>query len=335
MNLRIGINGFGRIGRTILRLIQKVPELEVVHINDISTPGELAHLFKYDSVQGVYSGEVQYADSSIIVSGKEILSTKALSPAKIEWGESGTQIVLECSGRFRDRDSCLDHLKKGPKKVIVSAPAKGDDVTLVMGVNHKSYDPSRHNIISNASCTTNCLAPVIKILNDRLGIINGYMTTIHSYTNDQRLQDGPHSDPRRSRAGALNQIPTTTGAARAIGLVLPELDGKLEGMSIRVPTPNVSLIDLVVEVEKETDKEKVNNFFEEESRGELKGYLDISYEPLVSCDYNGSKFSAVVDGLSTNVMGKRLVKVLAWYDNETAFSQRMIDLTRYLGKSLG
>jgi glyceraldehyde 3-phosphate dehydrogenase len=335
MAIRVGINGFGRIGRAVLRLTYGDPDIEVVMVNDLSPPETLVHLLKYDTVHGRFPGRVEVKNQGILFEGREIAVASGQQPKEINWSQAKVDIVLECTGRFRDREHCAHHIANGPKKVIVSAPGKGSDLTMVMGVNESSYKPAEHHVVSNASCTTNCLAPLAKVLDARLGIVHGYMTTIHSYTNDQRLLCGAHGDLRRARAGGLNQIPSTTGAARAIGLVLPKLEGKLEGMSIRVPTPNVSLVDLIVEVQKDASIKDVNGFFEEESKGPLKKYLDVSYEPLVSSDYNGSKYSAVVDGLSTNVVGKRLVKVLAWYDNETAFSQRMIDLAKYVGKSLG
>jgi len=335
MAIRVGINGFGRIGRCVFRLTHEDPEIEVVMVNDLSPPHVLAHLLKYDTIQGRFPGKVESTDTGIILDGKKIIDSTKPEPKDVNWGEGQVDIVMECTGRFRDRQHCEDHIANGVKKVIVSAPGKGSDLTVVMGVNDDQYKPDEHQIVSNASCTTNCLAPVAKILDERLGIVHGYMTTIHSYTNDQRLLCGAHDDLRRARAGALNQIPTTTGAARAIGLVLPNLEGKLEGMSIRVPTADVSLVDLVVEVKKDCSREEVNEFFKNEANGSMKGILDISYEPLVSSDYIGSKYSAVVDALSTNVVGKRLVKVLAWYDNETAFSQRMVDLAKHVGKTLG
>lgn len=335
MALRIGINGFGRIGRTILRLAAGDSDLEVVQVNDLSKPETLAHLFKYDSVHGRFPGEVSFTENRLLVDGREILCSMGKAPDQIDWGKQQIDVVLECTGGFRDREAAAGHLRRGVRKVVVSAPGKDSDLTVVMGVNEKIYQPDRHHIVSNASCTTNCLAPVAMVLDEGLGIVHGYMTTIHSYTNDQRLLDGVHKDPRRARAGGLNQVPTTTGAARAIGLVLPSLDGKLEGMSIRVPTANVSLVDLIVEVKQKTTIKEVNGLFEKAAGGPLKKYLNVSQEPLVSSDYNGSKFSAVVDALSTNVAGEKLVKVLAWYDNETGFSQRMLDLTKFIGKNLG
>lgn len=335
MGIRVGINGFGRIGRAILRLAAGDPYLEVVHINDLTPTDQMAFLFKRDDVQGTFPGKVELTETGFRVEGRDILCSNATDPKEIPWGQSHCDIVLECTGRFKDRPYSAEHLRDGVKKVIVSAPGKGSDITIVMGVNQDQYRPDQHQIISNASCTTNCLAPVAMVLDETYGIINGFMTTIHSYTNDQRVLSGPHHDPRRARAAALNQIPTTTGAARAIGLVLPHLAGKLEGISIRVPTPNVSLVDLVTLVSKEADIKGINEMFQQVSQGRLKGILDYSDEPLVSSDYNGSTFSGVVDGLSTNVIGGNLLKVLAWYDNENGFSSRMIDLTKMIGKSIG
>jgi glyceraldehyde-3-phosphate dehydrogenase, type I len=331
MSIRIGINGFGRIGRTIARLALGDPQVEIAMINDVSPPEVMGFLLKYDSVHMTLPVQVTETDHSITLNGKEIPWTKAMDPKQIPWGQAKVDVVLECTGRLKDRSQCQHHLDQGCKKVIVSAPFNEADLTLVMGVNQDSYDPKQHHVISNASCTTNCLAPVAKVLDEALTIRRGFMTTIHSYTNDQRILDGGHSDLRRARAAALNMIPTSTGGAKAIGLVLPRLKGKLDGMAIRVPTPNVSLVDFVAEVEKATRAEEINRHLEKAAAGPLKGILDYSNEPLVSSDYNGSKFSAVVDGLSTNVIDGSFVKVLAWYDNETGFSQRMIDLVKYIG----
>ena len=335
MAIRLGINGFGRIGRAVLRLAQADPNFEVVHLNDLTDVGHMAHLFQYDSVQGRFSGEVKTQDQNIIIDGRTIHCSQGTSPQEIPWDQTGCDLVLECTGHFRTREQCKGHLKGSVRKVILSAPGKGVDATFVVGVNHQSYDPEKHQIVSNASCTTNCLAPLAMILDENLGIQHGFMTTVHSYTNDQRVLDGPHPDLRRARAAALNQVPTTTGAARAIALVLPHLQGKLEGLSIRVPTPNVSLLDLVVQVEKDTSIDMVNGFFREAAEGALKGILDYIEAPLVSSDFNGTKVSASLDAPSTNVIGKRLVKVLAWYDNETGFSRRMLDLATQMANSLG
>ncbi len=335
MTLRLGINGFGRIGRAIFRLAHLDPDVQVVQVNDLSSGDVLGHMLKYDGVHGTFPPKVETAEKSFTVDGKKVLCTLASETKDLHWGDAGVDIVLECTGRYRDRAHGQGHLDQGAKKVIVSAPVQGVDVTIVMGVNEKDYNPKQHHVASNASCTTNCLAPVVKVLDEKLGIIQGFMTTIHSFTMDQRLLDGAHKDLRRSRAATLNQIPTTTGAAKAIGLVLPKLKGKLDGISVRVPTPNVSLVDFVGQMEKSCTVDQVNEFFIEAAKGSLKGILDFSHELLVSSDYNGSKFSAVVDGLSTNVLGGKLVKVLAWYDNETAFSQRMIDLAKYMSRTVG
>jgi glyceraldehyde 3-phosphate dehydrogenase len=335
MSIRIGINGFGRIGKNIMRLAQAHPEVKIVHLNDVGDTGTLAHLFKYDEIHGAFPGEVTAQAEGLTINGQLVRCTSEPDPAKIPWEVSNCQIVLECTGKFRDREKAARHLRGPVKKVIVSAPGKKNDLTVVMGVNQSKYDPKSHHVISNASCTTNCLAPLGMVLHENWQIVGGFMTTVHSYTNDQRVLPGPHKDLRRARAAGLNQIPTTTGAAKAIGLVLPELDGKLEGISIRVPTANVSLIDLVVQVQKEATIAQINETFRKEAQGRLKGYLDYTDLPLVSSDFNNNRFSATVDGLSTSVVGGKLIKVLAWYDNETGFSQRMVDLTRYIGKDLG
>jgi glyceraldehyde 3-phosphate dehydrogenase len=333
MSLRIALNGFGRIGRTIFRLAAGDPDIQFVKINDLAPTEDLAHLLKFDSVHGRFDGEVKAAGDHIEVNGKSIQCMKTADVTKLDW--KGVDIVLECTGRLDGKADCINHIKGGAKKVIISAPADDSDLTIVYGVNHTKYDPANHQVVSNASCTTNCLAPVVQILDESLGVKRGVMTTVHSYTNDQRIIDGAHKDPRRARAGALNMIPTSTGGAKAIGLVLPHLKGKLDGMAIRVPTPNVSLVDFVAEVKTPTDAKAVNALFQKAAAsGPLKGIFDYSAEPLVSTDYNGSRFSSVVDGLSTKVMEGNLVKVLSWYDNETGFSQRMVDLAKYIGKSL-
>lgn len=334
MATRIGINGFGRIGRCVLRAGYRNPELEFVGINDLTDPETLAHLLKYDSVHGRLAAAVQAKEGAIRVDGKEIRILSERNPGDLPWADLGVDIVLECTGLFRDRDKASSHLKAGARKVIISAPAKGEDLTVVLGVNHERYDPANHHIVSNASCTTNCLAPVAKVLNDAFGIERGLMTTIHSYTNDQRILDLPHKDLRRARAAALSMIPTTTGAAKAVGLVLPELKGKLDGMSIRVPTPNVSVVDLVAVVKKPVTVQQVNQTLLDAARGKLKGILDATEEPLVSVDYNGSTTSSNVDLASTSVMEGTLVKVLSWYDNESGFSHRMVDLCLLMAKSL-
>ena len=329
MAIRIGINGFGRIGRTILRLAHSNPDVQVVQINDITTTQAMAHLLKYDSVHGVFPAEVSSTEDQIVVDGKKILYTKIADIHKIKWTD--TDIVFECTGRLSGKTDNQHHLNGGAKKVIISAPADNVDATLVMGVNEETYNPKEHHIVSNASCTTNCLAPVAKVMDELLTIKRGLMTTVHSYTNDQKIIDSVHSDLRRARAGGLNQIPTSTGAAKSIGLVLPRLKGKLDGMAIRVPTPNVSLVDFVADVEKETTAEQLNAAFRDAaSKAPLKGILSFTSEPLVSTDFNGSRFSSVVDGLSTKVLDKTLVKVLAWYDNESGFSTRMIEMAKYI-----
>jgi len=334
MATKIGINGFGRIGRCILRAAIKSPELEFVGINDLTDPVTLAHLLKYDSVHGTLDAEVAAKEGAIVVNGKEIKILSERNPADLPWADLGADIVLECTGLFRDKEKASSHIKAGAKKVIISAPAKGEDLTVVLGVNDEKYDPANHHIVSNASCTTNCLAPVAKVLNDAFGIVRGLMTTIHSYTNDQRILDLPHKDLRRARAAALSMIPTTTGAAKAVGLVLPELQGKLDGMSIRVPTPNVSLVDLVAELKTSVTIEKVNQTLKKAADGKLKGILHATDEPLVSIDYNGSSTSSNVDLGSTAVMEGTMVKVLSWYDNESGFSHRMVDLCLLMAKSL-
>lgn len=336
MSLKVGINGFGRIGRTILRQALEGSGVEVVHVNDLASPKTLAHLLKYDSLKGRLGHEVSADESSITVARSsgalKMRCTAEPDPAKVPWQESGCEVVLECTGRLRDRDQCAEHLGGTVKKVLLSAPGDHMDHTLVLGVNHHDYRPEQDHVVSNASCTTNCLAPVAMILHQNFGIRHGFMTTVHSYTSDQRLLDGPHRDLRRARAAAVSQVPTSTGAAKAIGLVLPELDGKLQGMAIRVPTPNVSLVDLVLEVEKACTPAQINQAFQQAAGAELQGILDYTEESCVSVDYNGSVFSAVVDGLSTKVIGDRLIQVIAWYDNETGFSQRMLDLAQWISK---
>ncbi|OGP53426.1 MAG: type I glyceraldehyde-3-phosphate dehydrogenase [Deltaproteobacteria bacterium RBG_13_52_11] len=331
MGVKVGINGFGRIGRVVLRAAERMgADLDFVAINDLTDAQTLAHLLKYDSVHGLFPGEVQAAGDRILVNGKGIKVMAVKDPAQLPWKDLGVEVVMECTGLFRERDKAAKHLGAGAKKVIISAPAKGPDITIVMGVNHQEYDPKKHHIISNASCTTNCLAPVAKVILENFGIQRGLMTTIHAYTNDQRILDLPHEDLRRARAAALSMIPTTTGAATAVALVLPQLKGKLDGMAIRVPTPNVSLVDLVAEVEKETSVDGVNAAFKKASTGGLKGILGYSEEPLVSVDYNGTTLSSIVDALSTTVIEGRMVKVLAWYDNEMGYSARMVDVAKFI-----
>jgi glyceraldehyde 3-phosphate dehydrogenase len=331
MGVKIGINGFGRIGRIIMRAAQRMgADLDFVAVNDLTDAQTLAHLLKYDSVHGPFPGEVQVKDNAIFVDGKEIKVLAVKDPAQLPWKDLGVEVVMECTGLFREKANAAKHLEAGAKKVIISAPAKDPDITIVMGVNHQEYDPNKHHIISNASCTTNCLAPVAKVLLDTFGIQRGLMTTIHAYTNDQVILDFPHKDLRRARAAALSMIPTTTGAAAAVALVLPQLKGKLDGMAIRVPTPNVSVVDLVVEVEKETSVDGVNAALKKASAGELKGILGYTKEPLVSVDFNGTELSSVVDAPSTAVIEGRMVKVLSWYDNEMGYSARMVDLATFI-----
>jgi len=330
MTIRIGINGFGRIGRTIFRaaMAQKNSDFEIVHINDLTDTKTLAHLLKYDSVHGVLDKQV-YADvGGITVDGKAISVSSIKSPAELPWKEKKVDMVFECSGIFTKRADADLHLKAGAPKVMISAPATDEDLTVVLGVNQQKLDKTKHKVISNGSCTTNCLAPVAKVIQEAFGIKYGMMTTVHSYTNDQNILDLPHKDLRRARAAALNMIPTSTGAAKAIGLVMPELKGKMDGMSIRVPTPNVSLVDVTFEVSRPTTKEEVNKALKDASNGALKGILGYSEEPLVSSDYNGNPLSSIVDASCTAVMNGTMVKVLSWYDNESGFSWRMLDVAR-------
>lgn len=331
MAVKFAINGFGRIGRCILRAaLARKEQLEIVAINDIGDTKTMAHLFKYDSVHGNYPGEIKHTENEIIIDGKAIRLLKEKEASKLPWRDLGVDIVLESTGRFKGREDAVVHLQQGAKKVVISAPAKKPDITIVLGVNGDKYDPKAHQILSNASCTTNCLAPVAKVLMDSFGIVKGLMTTVHSYTNDQRILDLPHDDLRRARAAALSMIPTTTGAAKALGEVLPELKGKLDGISIRVPTPNVSLVDLTVDVGKDVTRDEVNAAVKKAAEGALKGIIRYSEEPTVSCDYNNDPHSAIFDALDTYVVEKRLVKVLAWYDNEWGYSNRMIDLAKLL-----
>ena len=329
MGVKVGINGFGRIGRMVFRAGLNNDKIEFVAINDITDPATLAHLLKYDSVHGRLNAEVSHTENSLIVNGKEMRIYTERDPSNIPWGDIGVDIVLECTGLFREKSKAEGHLKAGAKKVIISAPAKDPDITIVMGVNQEKYDPDKHHIISNASCTTNCLAPVCKVLMDNFGIEKGLMTTTHAYTNDQRILDAPHKDLRRARAAAVSMVPTTTGAAKAVSLVLPELEGKLNGMAIRVPTPNVSVIDLVAQLKKKASVEEINNSLKEASETYLKGILSVCEEPLVSIDFNGSSFSSIVDALSTMLIGD-MVKVISWYDNEFGYSNRMVDLASFI-----
>lgn len=334
MAIKIGINGFGRIGRTFLRIASSRGDFEIVAINDITNAKTLAHLLKYDSVHGIFNADIKVKEDAIVVNGKEIKILSIKDPASLPWKDLGAQVIVEGTGLFRDKEKASKHLQAGAKKVIITAPAKSPDVTIVMGVNEGDYNPEKHHIISNASCTTNCLAPVAKVLMEQFGIKKGLMTTIHSYTNDQRLLDLPHSDLRRARAAAMSMIPTTTGAAAAVSLVLPALKGKLDGMAIRVSTPNVSVVDLVVELEKSTTAEEVNSALKKAANGPLKGIMEFCEEPLVSIDFNNSLFSSSVDGPTTSVIGGNMVKVLSWYDNETGYSARIVDLIDHMGKSL-
>jgi glyceraldehyde 3-phosphate dehydrogenase len=332
--VRVGINGFGRIGRGFVRALARQPEaFDLVLINDLTDAGSLAHLLKYDSVHGRFPGTVEVKDKMLIINGDAVAISAERDPAKVGWGDAKADIVIECTGRFNSHADSSKHLEAGAKKVLISAPATGPDATLACGINLETYDPAKHHIISNASCTTNCLAPVVKVLDDNYGIKTGLMTTIHSYTNDQKILDLPHKDPRRSRAAGMSMIPTTTGAAKAIALVLPQLEGKLDGMAIRVPTPNVSLVDLTVMLDKNASAEEINAKFTEAANGPLKGVLAVSDEPLVSIDYNGDTHSATVDLAVTKVNGGQ-VKVLAWYDNEAGYSQRLFDLAQFVAGKL-
>ena len=333
MAIRVGVNGFGRIGRVFFRAALGSPEIEVVGVNDLATAKTLAHLLKYDSVHGTLGAEVVAKGEAIFVNGREIRVCSVKDPAALPWKELGVEVVVESTGLFRDTATASKHLQAGAKKVVISAPAKDPDVTLVLGVNEHTYDPARHRIISNASCTTNCLATTAKVLDDAFGIRRGFASTVHSYTNDQPVHDFPHKDLRRARAAAVNMIPTTTGAATAVGLVMPKLKGKLDGTAIRVPTINVSVIDLVAELEKPASVQAVNDAFREAAAGRMRGILDATDEELVSSDFNGNPHSAIVDLPSTTVVDGSLVKVLAWYDNEWGYSCRVRDLIRYMTKS--
>ena len=334
MSVKLGINGFGRIGRLVYRATLKHPDVEVVAVNDLTDSATMAHLLKYDSVHGMLDRSIVAKDDAIEVDGKAVAITSIKDPAMLRWKEFGVDIVAECTGLFRDRENAEKHLAAGARKVIISAPAKDPDITIVLGVNSNRYDPRQHHVISNASCTTNCLAPVAKVLLENFGIRSGLMTTIHSYTGDQRLLDFPHKDLRRARSAALSMVPTTTGAAKAVALVLPELSGKLNGLAIRVPTPNVSLVDLVVSVEKSgVTVSEINDALKHASEESLAGILGFSEVPLVSIDYNGSPLSSIVDGPTTYAVDN-MVKVLSWYDNETGYSHRMIDLAAMVGSQL-
>jgi len=332
--IKVGINGFGRIGRMFLRAALTKKDIEVVAVNDITNAATLAHLLKYDSIHGILHHEVKVEGGSIFLDGKPLQVLAERDPAKLPWSKLGVQVVIESTGLFTARDKAALHLAAGAKKVVISAPADGADVTLCLGVNHHVYDPKKHDVISNASCTTNCLAPIGKVLNDSFGVAHGLMTTVHSYTSDQMLQDGPHNDLRRARAAAVSMIPTSTGAAKAIGLVLPALNGKLDGIAIRVPTSNVSLVDLTVTVDKDADVKSVNAAMKAAADGPLKGILEYSEAPLVSVDLNGNPHSSIFDAPLTKVVGKRMVKVFSWYDNEWGYSNRLADIAAFVADQL-
>ena len=336
MAIRVAINGFGRIGRNVLRAAKQagVTDLDFVAVNDLTDNETLAHLLRYDSVHGKYPGTVEVTPNGLKVDGDEIRVLSERDPAALPWKDMDVDIVIESTGRFTQRDMAAKHLEAGAKKVIISAPAKNEDITIVLGVNHEKYDPANHHVISNASCTTNCLAPVVKVLMESFGFRRGLMTTVHAYTNDQNILDLPHKDLRRARAAAMSMIPTTTGAAKATSLVIPEVEGRLDGMAIRVPTPDVSVVDLVAEVDREVTKDEVNAALKAASEGPLAGILGFSEEPLVSIDYTGNPNSSIVDSLSTSVQDGRMVKVLSWYDNEWGYSSRVVDLARYVGEKL-
>ncbi len=330
MAIKVGINGFGRIGRMFYRAAYQKPDLEIVAVNDITDARTLAHLLKHDSIHGALKHQVKAEGSTIVVDGKPLQVLAERDPAKLPWARLGVQVVVESTGLFTAREKAALHLGAGAKKVVISAPADGADVTLCLGVNESAYDPKKHDVISNASCTTNCLAPIAKVLHESFGIVHGLMTTVHGYTSDQNLQDGPHSDLRRARAAALSMVPTSTGAAKAIGLVLPELKGRLDGIAVRVPTPNVSIVDLTAVLERDVDIDAINAAMRSAADGKLKGILVYSDEPLVSSDFNGSTASSIYDAPLTKVMGKRLAKVFSWYDNEWGYSNRLADIAAYV-----
>ncbi|MEO7475729.1 MAG: type I glyceraldehyde-3-phosphate dehydrogenase [Gemmatimonadales bacterium] len=336
MAIRVGINGFGRIGRNVVRAAKAMDaNIDFVAVNDLTDTGTLAHLLKYDSVHGRFPADIAAEKDAIVVGGDAMRVLSEKDPAKLPWKELGVDVVLESTGRFTDREQAALHLKGGAKKVIISAPAKKEDITIVYGVNHESYDAAKHHIISNASCTTNCLVPVVKVILDRFGFVNGFMTTVHSYTNDQQILDLPHKDLRRARAAAISIIPTSTGAAKATSLVIPEVKGKIDGVALRVPTPDVSVVSLTCTVGKATSADEVNAAFREAARqGPLKGVVAVSDEPLVSVDYIGSLLSSTIDALSTNVVDGTLVSITSWYDNEMGYSARCVDLLRYVGQRL-
>ncbi len=333
MSVKIAINGFGRIGRNVLRAARNTSEFEIVAINDLTSPQTLAHLLKYDSIHGIFAADISTTEDGLKVDGKLIKVFSERDPAALPWKELGVDIVIESTGFFTNGKDAGKHIQAGARKVIISAPGKEVDLTVCMGVNEELYDATRHNIVSNASCTTNCLAPVAKVLLENFGIVKGLMTTVHAYTNDQSILDLPHSDMRRARAAALSMIPTTTGAAKAVALVLPELQGKLDGLAVRVPTPNVSLVDLVVETEKATTIEEVNGAMKAAADGPLQGILAYCEEPLVSCDFNGNPASSSVDAATTSVIGGNMVKVMSWYDNEWGYSNRIVDLVKLMAKA--
>lgn len=332
MATKVGINGFGRIGRNVFRAALNNPAVEIVAVNDLTDAKTLAHLLKYDSIHGILDAEIKADGANLVVNGKTIKVLAEREPAKLPWKDLGVTVVVESTGRFTDRDKAAAHLEAGAKKVIISAPAKQEDITIVMGVNEDKYDSAAHHVISNASCTTNCLAPFAKVLHEKFGIKRGLMTTVHSYTNDQQILDLPHKDLRRARAAGVSIIPTTTGAAKAVALVLPELKGKLNGFAMRVPTPNVSVVDLVAELDKTVTAEEINAALKAAAEGELKGILAYTDEPLVSKDFNGNPNSSIVDGLSTMVIEGSLVKVVSWYDNEWGYSSRVVDLIAFVAK---
>jgi len=330
--IKVGINGFGRIGRNVFKAAFDNPDIDIVAVNDLTDSATLAHLLKYDSIFGPWDKEIKVDGDAIIINGKKLIVTSIPQLNDLAWEKLGAEIVIESTGRFTSGADGQTHISRGAKKVLISAPAKNEDITICMGVNHELYDPAKHNVISNASCTTNCLAPVAKVLHNSFTIKKGLMTTIHSYTNDQKILDLPHKDLRRARAAAVSMIPTSTGAAKAVGLVLPELKGKLDGMAMRVPTPNVSVIDLVVETEKSTTPEEVNAKLQEAASGAMKNILAVTMEPLVSRDFLGNPHSSIVDGLSTSVMEGNMVKVISWYDNEWGYSNRVIDAAIHIAK---
>jgi len=335
MAIRVGINGFGRIGRQVVKIMRAKygNQIDVVAFNDVGDLKTMAHLFRYDSTYGGYKGVVEVKTGALIVDGDEIKALIETDPAKLPWRDLGVDIVIESTGRFTDRESTSKHIAAGAKKVLITAPAKGEDITIVLGVNEGKYDPAKHHIVSNASCTTNCLAPAAKVVHDLYNIEQGFMTTIHSYTNDQRILDMPHKDLRRARSAAMNMIPTTTGAAKAVALVIPELKGRFDGLSIRVPTPTVSVVDFVATVSKEAKKDELIKAFEAAEAGPMKGILQVCHEELVSTDFIGSSYSSIIDAPATAVSG-RLVKVIAWYDNEWGYSERVADLVKFMGDKL-